>query len=653
MVGRVSGWHWLIGLAVALALTGCDGDESGTTTTVGSGGSAGSGAAGGQAGAGGSAGGGGAASCQDGTPLGQCAASGAAYCDATGQLIEHCVLCPGCVAPASCDPVTKTCLAPAGEVHYVSPTGTAAWTACTDEQQPCALATANSSAQAGDAVVLLAGSYAGQAIAPQHSGEPSHYVSFLARPGEAAVVGDTGSGIDLSAGQQYINVDGVRIEDVTRFWSFVGASHNVIQRATFFRANAYSGTVMEAGADFNFIVNNVFEDAPRASSCANWPSPLCDTPPWDDACDCETAPADVIRVGGGQYNLFERNRFGQSSHESLIIRNSPDESHHNVVRGNVAANTIHSGLTSLEARVLFEGNVARDGGSQEAQDNPNNTSRTGTSWLDDDANSGAPGFYLRGTRSILRRNLIVHNGRGIYLYRSETDSNPYGYFDPPNDNRVYHNTFYGNGTAFQIISDDADDADKIQGLVVKNNAFYDHGLRALLGHYLLPGGQWLDGNAFAAGDLFRWEYSSAYGDPDRPLSEMLSSFSAEFGAANREVAAGFVDAGGGDFQLLPSSPLVDQGVFLTRTRSAGSGRDLPVEDALYFYDGWGIPGEQGDRIQLEGAVEPLQIEAIDYEAHTLQVDRDATWDADQGVALVFSGPAPDIGAFELTTAASR
>ena len=73
---------------------------------------------------------------------------------------------------------------------------------------------------------------------------------------------------------------------------------------------------------------------------------------------------------------------------------------------------------------------------------------------------------------------------------------------------------------------------------------------------------------------------------------------------------------------------------------------LPVQDASYFFDGYGIAGEGGDIIQLFGGGTAVVLD-IDYAGNRLTLDRSLTWSAGQGVALQFSGSAPDMGAFEV------
>ena len=113
-----------------------------------------------------------------------------------------------------------------------------------------------------------------------------------------------------------------------------------------------------------------------------------------------------------------------------------------------------------------------------------------------------------------------------------------------------------------------------------------------------------------------------------------------------ELDPGFTDAQNHEFTLDASSELIDRGTFLTRAVGSGSGTLLTVQDARYFYDGFGIEEELGDFIQLEGQVETARVVGIDYEANTLTLDGSLTWSDAQGVALAYQGDVPDIGAFE-------
>ena len=72
-----------------------------------------------------------------------------------------------------------------------------------------------------------------------------------------------------------------------------------------------------------------------------------------------------------------------------------------------------------------------------------------------------------------------------------------------------------------------------------------------------------------------------------------------------------------------------------------------VGDALYFVDGFGIPGEVGDTIQLDGDTARAVITNVDYATNTLTLDAALTWSAGQGVSLAYEGSAPDVGAYEM------
>lgn len=98
-----------------------------------------------------------------------------------------------------------------------------------------------------------------------------------------------------------------------------------------------------------------------------------------------------------------------------------------------------------------------------------------------------------------------------------------------------------------------------------------------------------------------------------------------------------------DFELAPGSRGIDEGAPLTRTRGAGSGKTIPLQDAGYFTDGFSLI--DGDRVRI-GDAAPLTVVAVDYAAHTITVDSSTTWSDKAPVSLDFHGKAPDIGARE-------
>jgi len=110
----------------------------------------------------------------------------------------------------------------------------------------------------------------------------------------------------------------------------------------------------------------------------------------------------------------------------------------------------------------------------------------------------------------------------------------------------------------------------------------------------------------------------------------------------------------GDFRLADGSPMIDAGAFLTTTVGAAhNGRQMAVKDAGFFFDGFGIQGQQGDLVRLHGQSQTARVVAIDYTTRTLELDRPLSWRDGQKVALAFAGNAPDVGAHEHGLAAPQ
>jgi hypothetical protein len=95
--------------------------------------------------------------------------------------------------------------------------------------------------------------------------------------------------------------------------------------------------------------------------------------------------------------------------------------------------------------------------------------------------------------------------------------------------------------------------------------------------------------------------------------------------------------------LKPESPAIDAGRFLTYTTEPGEGGDVPVQDASWFCDGFGMV--EGDLVQI-GRNPPVRIRKIDYDKNVISVERELLWERGDGVSPPYRGKAPDIGAFE-------
>jgi hypothetical protein len=98
-----------------------------------------------------------------------------------------------------------------------------------------------------------------------------------------------------------------------------------------------------------------------------------------------------------------------------------------------------------------------------------------------------------------------------------------------------------------------------------------------------------------------------------------------------------------DFHLRTDSPARDAGGPLTTTVGSGSGKQIQVKDAGYFYDGYGVT--DGDLIRI-GQNSPVRITLVNYGTNTITVDRSVSWQSGDWVTLPYNGAAPDLGAHE-------
>lgn len=304
----------------------------------------------------------------------------------------------------------------------------------------------------------------------------------------------------------------------------------------------------------------------------------------------------MVLVDGADRNLVQNNQFTLARHSLLSVRCS----NFNVFRGNSFHNTTQKAveiydceggsdapfLLDATKRNLFEDNVF-------------------TKTLASDADHRYNAMQHGAQHTIVRRNVYRGNDGGGVNYQSYSDESLAVY-----GNRMYHNTFYGN-RCHAIIGDSG--TSQYRDNRVKNNLLY--------------------GNVNCSGGGQQTNIRDA-------ATVILTSNAIE------SSPPGFVNEAGNDFRLASGSRMIDAAAALTATAGAGSGSVMAVQDASYFFDGYGIAGEGGDIIQLLGGGTAVVLD-IDYAANRLTLDRSLTWSAGQGVALQFSGSAPDMGAFEV------
>jgi hypothetical protein len=239
-----------------------------------------------------------------------------------------------------------------------------------------------------------------------------------------------------------------------------------------------------------------------------------------------------------------------------------------------------------------------------------------------------------GIGNLIRGNFMAYNDyAGLVIYGGKVG--PGSYSSAWGSNHVAHNTFLRNGYAQRYCTN---------YILHKTNDLNNYKHAVMLHHTK---------DNFFINNLF----SRNYDDAPQKLE----------GAANVRVWShnvtdrnpGLVDPNdGGCFSATsPSTALaggasaIDAGTWLTSVTSAtGAGQTFMVDDADWFFPGLTAAGHAvpGDTIQLEGQTARAVIMAIS--GNTITVDRPLSWKQGQGLALAYSGAAPDAGACEFAPA---
>lgn len=303
----------------------------------------------------------------------------------------------------------------------------------------------------------------------------------------------------------------------------------------------------------------------------------------------------LVLVDAADRNLVEGNTFTTGGHSLLSVRCS----NYNVFRKNTFANPNQKAIEIYDCEGVGSDSPVRYDSTKHNVFDGNTVTQTRASSKDNDYNSMQHGAQ----HTVVRRNVFRNALGGGVNYQWYTDESVYVY-----GNRMYNNTFYAN-RCYAIVGDSGTHyADQR----VKNNILYK--------------------NTDCAGGGAQTRI------PDTSVVILTNN-------AIETTAPGFVDEAAYDLRLAPGSRMIDAGASLTATASAGSGTTMTVQDASYFYDGFGIPGESGDVIQI-GPGQTAQVVAVNYAANTLTLSQALTWSAGQGVSLQYGGNAPDMGAFE-------
>lgn len=322
------------------------------------------------------------------------------------------------------------------------------------------------------------------------------------------------------------------------------------------------------------------------------------------------------------------------SNLGTIIRN-------NIIRYN-AENAID---LKGAAHVVIEGNVIY------GTVGDNNGSNNGN-----DRNTLAT--IMRGSRAstrdvIIRRNIIYDNSSGLKLYD--------GF-------KLYNNTIAANNRDYTGSNSDYSTKSEPQfwglrqfgdRIAIQNNIIIGHNIVEVVIRHASSGQSALNHNLYFNNDGPFFAVQSSKNEWHKlsfdEWKAHLQSADFIFGKDEESIVADpmFVNAPSSpigehskfDFRLQAESPAIDAGGPLTWVKGSGSGISITVDDAGYFFDGYGIT--EGDLIQI-GTNEQVRITAINYGRNIITVERVISWGDRMGVNLIFHGESADIGATEFT-----
>lgn len=491
---------------------------------------------------------------------------------------------------------------------------------------------------AGDTMIIRAGVY-NETLRPVNSGENNKPVIIRTINSEVVTIKDTPGLKNLTqdeidvdqVGRQYgiylydlsnVTIQGLSVTHVSG-WVRVLHCDNIIIRDNKFTNALSSGTtgsIKFMFSDKNKVLNNTIHDGNDNLLLIHSDSNLV------EGNNMMKGRHSLWCIRAGFFNVIKNNYFHneiQKIGEIYDAENDPplmyDTTKYNLVEGNEFAKTASSGNSSPYAGIQFA-----------------------------------------GQRCIIRKNLFyetVGPGLDLTLYSDEAR---YNY-----ENRIYNNVFYKMDFAGVSISSStsytfhdnifknnilyasvfvANDkrwswyTDELEGksvqlltgrkegFIFENNNFFNASAKEL---YLITYGHRTSNNNPLQHEVVWWENNN----PDQFKD-------------NIEKNPLFVNATGHDFHLEKTSPMIDAGIFLTHTKGQGSGLIMPVADVKYFYSGFGISGETGDLIQLDGQEQTAHVVSINYDSSFLVIDKSLAWTDSQMVSLNYTGNAPDLGAYE-------
>lgn len=549
---------------------------------------------------------------------------------------------------------------PSWAVHYVSNSGSANWATCTVSGSPCSLATANTNiagTSGNNIVVLLDGTYTTTAINPANNTGtatyPLTYISQYRYDASGSQFGVIFSGlttaVNLYDGEDYVTIDGLRVINPGSRWltaaylnSADQCDYLTVQYCKFDGVTgssfAYTLFYIWKGLQQRFLYNYFDSGDVSEDACYQW---------------------DMIGMKYNDQFVFEGNEVYAASHAPYWSEPTTDYS---VIRNNIFSNKWRYGPTIRGNHTLLENNTYYNNGERNSYCPWH---APGCSPLSTDRDRQNSAIYVNCTaqHTIIRNEIGWDNDLGIFL------CGRYG--------RVYNNTFYNTKQwTTNIQSGIAIYAEAYDGINISNNKLLNNIF------WKIEGGDaptydrefriyWLDTGTMDDNIV----QNNIFADPTKLVNGTWRATSgtveqldgATIGAGNDWIGnfglttsdPEMTDPDNQDFSLQNGAYAMDKGIPLTYAYGNGdSSASLTVDDAYFFYDGWGIDGESADYICI-GSVGPVQIKewvgstpGINYPANIITLVSQQSWGDNDPIykavshTACFYGPAPDLGAIE-------
>jgi len=521
-------------------------------------------------------------------------------------------------------------------IRYIDPSG-ADTGDCTDIGNPCkSMSYVDGLMDQNDITYARGGTYTDTTdyFKTAASGTASEPITFAAYTGETPIfraLGDNWSGSErriFHIAHDYWVFDGLQLKPTASTTIshpiHLTGSYNVLKNlqlegATISASNySFDRFIYLDGGNYNEIYNSSF------TKVADHNEQYCDS-------------GYGIQVYG-DYNRFHDNSLSLSGHDVMGPWNGGN---YNEFFDNTVTNGVGYGIfaNSGNSRNIFHHNNISGCGCPDGY--------------------AKGGVYIKGSYNITRYNSLWDNSRGTdhdtagdnnYWYNNVSyanDEDGHHGWTGSTANIFYNNVYMKNMLVSGICPSAPDDyyANVVEGSTYsakwENNFIIDWN-----------GSSWVDDSACAVYADSNQKSVSSKESTDGDWQNNVYNYS----------DPKFVDADNGDFTIQAGSSLIDQGRDLTTTNGSGSSSStLIVDDAGFFW--YSAIDSTGDQIIINADTsKTATITAINYGTSTLTITPELSWSDGWSVNLyksfsdsstvLFSGSAPDIGAYEYESAAT-